>query len=323
MATKKASAKKSSSSRASTKPKSTSASAKTAEAKVVKSVSVSKKADSMFPKNLPNIILAELFGTFILTMVAFSAFGVSPLMRSTSGVLSWVSDPLFVGLALTVIVMALGTVSGVHINPAVTFGLWVARKIKLALVPVYWLSQFVGALLAVGILNVLTRGSFTVDLGSFASWDWAVFAIELIGTAIFLFGVVAILSHKDLSTGSKAIGIGMSLTIALIAGLGMLGAVQKADYDRYTKDMQAATTQEAASGIKTTRALLMNGPVLNPAVAVAVKEDHSVVDRLESATGTTATSSRFGLEEIVGTLVGAALGAGLYMLVTYRPKNEQ
>lgn len=330
MATKKASAKKSTSSRATAAKKTTVkkkpvATASAAVTTTKKTPVFSAKADkSLFPLNLPNIILSELLGTFILTIVAITAFGVSPFAASTAGVLgSWLVDPLFIGLTLMLLVMGLGAVSGAHVNPAVTFGFWTMRRIKTVMVPVYWLSQFLGALLAVGVMNVMTNGKFIISLSSFTHFNIPLLFIELIGAAIFMFGIAAVASRNDVSNGSKALGVGMSLAIGLIAGASMLLLVQKADYQKYSDTASASSTTDASS-VKAERPLYVNGPVLNPAVALAVREDSSIVTRIEGSTAdsTKTEPSRFGLEVIVGSLIGAALGGNLYLLVAYRPKSE-
>jgi glycerol uptake facilitator-like aquaporin len=329
MATKKASTKKSTSSRATAAKKTTvkkkpAVTAAATASAVKKAPVVVRKEKQLFPLNLPNIILSELLGTFILTIVAVTAFGVSPFAASTAGVLgSWVVDPLFIGLTLMILVMGLGAVSGAHVNPAVTFGFWAMRRIKTVMVPVYWLSQFLGALLAVGVLNVMTSGQFVISLSNFGQLNIPLLFIEIIGTAIFMFGIAGVASRNDVSNGAKAFGVGTALTIGLIAGASMLMLVQKADYKKYT---DASSDSSKAATVKVERPLYVNGPVLNPAVALAIREDSSIAQRIEGSSSTTTTpkteSSRFGLEVILGSLIGAALGGNLYLLVAYRPKNE-
>ena len=58
-------------------------------------------------------LIGEFIGTFLLTVVFMGTKG----------------DPLYLGLALTGIVLMVGTLSGAHLNPAVTVGAWVTRKI--------------------------------------------------------------------------------------------------------------------------------------------------------------------------------------------------
>ncbi len=329
MATKKASAKKSTSSRATAAKKTTTKKTVTSSAASAKKAPVlstkAKAEKSLFPVNLPNIILSELLGTFILTIVAITAFGVSPFAASTAGVLgSWLIDPLFIGITLMLLVMGVGAISGAHVNPAVTFGFWAMRRTKTVMVPVYWLSQFLGALLAIGVMNVMTNGSFTISLASFTQFNIPLLFIELIGAAIFMFGIAAVASRSDISNGVKSFGVGMALTIGLVAGTSMLILVQKADYKKYTDAASSTSLTENPTDAKVARPVYVNGPVLNPAVALAVSEDSSIAQRIEnsSSDGTKTEPSRFGLEVIVGSLVGAALGGNLYLLLAYRPKNE-
>jgi glycerol uptake facilitator-like aquaporin len=190
------------------------------------------------------------------------------------------------------------------------------------MVPVYWLSQFLGALLAIGVVNVMTNGQFTISLGSFTQLNMPLLFIELIGTAIFMFGIASVASRNDISNGTKALGVGTSLAIALIAGASMLMLVQKADYKKYTD--AASGSSAATSTAKVERPLYVNSAVLNPAVALAVREDSSIVKRIENSTDTSTKTepSRFGLEVVLGSLIGAALGGNLYLLIAYRPKNE-
>ncbi|MBP7837526.1 aquaporin, partial [Candidatus Saccharibacteria bacterium] len=68
----------------------------------------------------PTALLAELVGTFILTIVAIAG-GV----------------PLVVGFTMIVLVLVLGIVSGAHVNPAVTIGLWSIKKFEGRKVPFY------------------------------------------------------------------------------------------------------------------------------------------------------------------------------------------
>src|ERR671931_1958945 len=59
------------------------------------------------------------------------------------------------GLAIAVMVSALGHISGGHFNPAITLGFLVTRRIAPALAGVYWIAQFAGAVAAAAILRGL------------------------------------------------------------------------------------------------------------------------------------------------------------------------
>lgn len=107
--------------------------------------------------------VAEFIGAFTLTFIGTGA-------AAAAGA---VSDPSLIGvaiangLAIGVMVCALGHISGGHFNPAVTFGFLIARKIKPALAGVYWVVQFAGAALAALLVDELIPKSVTepVSLG--------------------------------------------------------------------------------------------------------------------------------------------------------------
>ena len=166
------------------------------ESVAAKSKSKRAKLGSTLPSNLINIVIAEIIGTFILTLTALFA----------SDVLS----SMYVGFALMLIVTAIGGISGAHVNPAVTFGLWSMRKLKTILVPFYWGAQFLGAMAAIVLIGSLTNGGFALSFDQFTAFSWNIFAIELIGTAVFVFGIAAILQRKEIKAAGQAFGIGLA-----------------------------------------------------------------------------------------------------------------
>lgn len=271
---------------------------------------VARETGSKLPSNIVNIVFAELVGTFVLTLVALATF------QETGA--------LYVGLALTLLVMAIGAVSGSHVNPAVTFGLWSMRRLKSILLPFYWGAQFLGAMLAVIVINLVSHNSLSLNFGHFISMDWTIFAAELVGVAVFIFGLAAATSRRDLSTGTRAVGVGLALMIGLVAGTTLYTATRSAEITSY----QAAYLDAQQSGSKDTPAIphvaYVKGVTLNPAVALAVTDRTD--SELNSSTGTSTTKetvySRFSLEVVLGTLVGAALGGNLYLLVAGRQKND-
>ncbi len=259
--------------------------------------SVSRESKSMkLPDNIVNIIFAELIGTFILTLVALLAF------KETAA--------LYVGLTLALLVVAIGTVSGAHVNPAVTFGLWTMRKIKAVLVPFYWGAQFLGAMLAVMTTSWMAGGSVKLNFDHFAQLNWSLMGVELVGAAVFMFGLGAAISRVDLSAGARALGVGFSLMVGLLVSSSLLAGVQA-----------AVDTGKITSVADVPHVLRVKGAALNPAVAVAATEATDSSFTGTRAIGTEKQYSRLGLEVLLGTLIGAALGGNLYLLVAGR-KNS-
>ncbi len=251
----------------------------------------------LLPTNIINIIFAELVGTFVLTLVALLT------VKETGS--------LYVGLTLTLLVLAIGVVSGAHVNPAVTFGLWSMRKLKTVLVPFYWGSQFIGAMLAVILMNAMANGNVKLNFDHFGQLNWALFGVELVGTAVFMFGLGAAVTRLDLSNTARALGVGLSLMTGLLVGGSLLASVQG-----------AIDTSKITSVSDVPHALRVKGASLNPAVALASTEATD-----SSFTGTRATTeekqyTRLGWETILGTLVGAAIGGNLWLLVAGRRVNQ-
>lgn len=278
---------------------------------------VSSKLDTKLPSNLINIVLAESIGTFILTLVAL--FSASVLA------------PLYVGLTLMVIVMTIGAISGAHVNPAITFGLWTMRKLKTVLLPFYWGAQFLGAMAAVVLIGSLTNGGFSVHFDQFTNFSWGIFTVELIGMAAFMFGIAAAISRKDLKVAGKAVGIGISLSVGLFIAGALMSYVQNIAYSKHAESQQNATAETQTNTNNPykqyPREVHISGATLNPAVALAVTEKTDT--QLQSSSPLPAENekahayTRLSLEVIAATLIGAALGGNLFLLVNYRNKEEE
>ena len=242
-------------------------------------------------KNLnvqPTALLAELVGTFILVVVAIT-----------------VANPIIVGFTMLILVIAIGAVSGAHVNPAVTFGLWASRKLDGIKVPFYWIMQFTGAIAALFVAQWFQGNGLGVSFGSFGSFEPKIFVAEILGTAVFTFTVAAAVSRKDLTESAKALGVGLGLLAGLAVGGGLLGAAS-----------QSATPAATASRISR-----VDGVTVNPAVALASTEKEAQTS-LQSLTGQAAPAkstkpvSRLTWETLVGTLLGGAIGTTLYVVTT-------
>ncbi len=262
----------------------------------VRTVSVTNKS-SLLPDNIANIVTAELLGTFILTLVAMLAF------KETIS--------LYVGLTVAALVLAVGAISGGHFNPAVSFGLWTMRKLKTILVPFYWLAQFIGAALAVVVTNWMTHDALKLNFEHvFATPNWSLVGVELVGTAVFVFGLAAVISRFEAGNGMRALGIGLSLTVGLLVSGSLLAGVQG-----------AIDTSKITSVADVPHALRVKGATLNPAVALASTEATDGSFTGSRAASTDKQFTRLGWETIIGPLVGAALGGNLYLLVAGRRNN--
>lgn len=96
--------------------------------------------------------IAEFVGTFVLVFTGCAAAVLA------GGRIGDVGISLAFGLALLAMVYTVGHVSGCHINPAVTLGLFISNKMPRKYAPGYWISQVAGGIVAAGVLLVIAHG---------------------------------------------------------------------------------------------------------------------------------------------------------------------
>ena len=165
---------------------------------MAQNVSVSSRGPQLPQPDLAKCLVAEVFGTFLLTVAAL----LSPPNLTFA----------IVGATLLVMVLAIGKVSGSHINPAVTVGLMTSRQFPVGAGFAYIAAQIVGAFLALGLGQLLGRTLPQTNPEVNAPW------FEILGTALFVFVVVRVVIAK-LPEAAAALGIGVALLIGIaIAG---------------------------------------------------------------------------------------------------------
>lgn len=151
--------------------------------------------------------VAEAFGTFTLCLV---------VSLSSSGQAS-VLTPVIAALCLGLFVYTIGSISGCHINPAVTIGLLMVKKIELKEAAKYIVFQFIGAILA-GL--VLTQLKIAVNPIAAGGVKEAV--AEGLGMIVFAFGIAAVV-YGDSKSQTKGLIIGGSLLLGIIIAI-MIGS---------------------------------------------------------------------------------------------------
>jgi MIP family channel proteins len=177
--------------------------------------------------NLLGAAVAELIGTFILIFTGCAVATAAILQRSTAGPLSYdsLAVALAFGLALTVVVAAIGHVSGAHVNPAVTLGLAATNKFPWQFVPIYIGAQLVGAILG-AIAVWVTYGEPGRELADVAATfpaedvgDIQAFLVEVLVTFILVFVVISVATDDRAPAGVAPLAVGFALACGvLIAG---------------------------------------------------------------------------------------------------------
>lgn len=147
-------------------------------------------------------------------MLVFAGTGAIVINDITDGRISHVGVALTFGLVVMALIYSLGDISGAHLNPAVTFGFWLAKRFPTKNVAPYILSQCIGALAASFVLSLLfvhpTLGA-TVPAGSSVQS----FVLEGILTAFLMFVILNVACGAK-ETGSMA-GAAIGAVIALEA----------------------------------------------------------------------------------------------------------
>ncbi len=162
---------------------------------------MSTTSDQAFNGHTLFAALAELVGTFFLTLVALTVS--APL------------TPYAVGLTLLVFVYAIGGLSGCHINPAVTLGLVASRRFPLMEGILYIAAQIGGAMLARIIAGMDIVGKLANDYTSGS------IGAEFIGFGILMLTVAATTENKVSKSGS-GIAVGGALLAGLLLSNGIL-----------------------------------------------------------------------------------------------------
>ena len=160
-------------------------------------------------------LVAEAFGTFCLV---FAGTGAAVVNEVTGGGVTHVGVALTFGLVVMTMIYTLGNVSGCHINPAVTLGLWAAGRFDRYLVLPYIGSQCVGACVASGMLRMLFPESRTLGATIPAGSDLQSLVLEFMLTLILMFVILSVATVGDAKRlGGIAIG-GVIGFEALFAG---------------------------------------------------------------------------------------------------------
>lgn len=210
-------------------------------------------------------LIAEFLGTFTL-----AAAIVGTAQNGPSAITA-----LF---ALAAIVMTIGTLSGAHVNPALTVAAWVSRRMGALRALGYIVAQILGAMLALVLLNTYIHATGSTESATMmqpqlfkapnitAGKEWYVFGSELIGTLIFGF--------------------------AFAAG---------------TRVLVERTTSGLTAGLAYFTALLIAGSLASMASATAILNPAVAITMQAFSYGNVWPVAIYGLASIVGAVIGFLL----------------
>jgi aquaporin Z len=162
---------------------------------------------------------AEALGTFVLVFGGTTA--IVGAIRMDAPIL--VVIPFAFGLALLAALYAFSEISGGHFNPAVSLAMFLDGRLNTTDLLGYWVSQFVGAILASLLLAVATSKASVAATATVPSSNGTAFVMEVAFTAIF----VAVILQSSLSerhSGTALIAIPLTLAAVHFAAIPFSGS---------------------------------------------------------------------------------------------------
>lgn len=165
--------------------------------------------------------LAELIGTFWLVLGGCGSAVLAAAFPELG--IGFAGVSLAFGLTVLTMAFAIGHISGCHLNPAVSFGLWAGGRFPAKDLAPYVIAQVIGAVAAAAVLYVIASGQPGWQPGGFATNGYgdlspgkytlmAVLVCEVVMTAVFLFVIMGA-TDKRAPAGLAPIAIGLCLTL--------------------------------------------------------------------------------------------------------------
>ncbi|CAM5665503.1 Aquaporin Z OS=Streptomyces antimycoticus OX=68175 GN=aqpZ PE=3 SV=1 [Streptomyces antimycoticus] len=169
-------------------------------------------------------VVAEFIGTAMLVL-----FGVGSLVLA-GDYINALGISLAFGFTLIAIAYAFGHISGCHINPAVTLGVLLAKRIDIRTAVQYWVAQFVGAIVGAAVLFLLANqvprlqtadafgsngygGRSPVGMGAGGA-----FLAEVLLTFLLVFVFLAV-THSVALVGGEPVPVGLALAAVNLIGI--------------------------------------------------------------------------------------------------------
>ena len=174
--------------------------------------------------------IAELIGTMVLVLFGCGSAAISGTMLGTLGI------ALAFGLSIVAMAYVIGDISGCHINPAVSIGMWIDGRMESKDLVMYIIFQCIGAIIGIALLAAIINSA--PMLGGYAATGLGqngfgtassvgldvvgAIIVEIILTFVFVFTVLGV--TKKAENGAVAgIVIGLTLAFVHIMGIPLTG----------------------------------------------------------------------------------------------------
>ncbi len=174
--------------------------------------------------------ISELIGTMVLVLFGCGSAAIAGKALGTLGI------AMAFGLSIVAMAYVIGDISGCHINPAVSIGMWIDGRLDAKDLVIYIIFQCIGAVIGIGILAViinsapslggyLTTGLGANGFGTASSVGLNVIGaviVEIILTFVFVFTVLGV-TKSEKTSAVAGIVIGLTLAFVHIMGIPLTG----------------------------------------------------------------------------------------------------
>ncbi|WP_291833585.1 aquaporin [Brevundimonas sp.] len=167
---------------------------------------------------------AEFVGTMVLVL-----FGCGAAVLGGFDHVGQLGIALAFGFAIVAMAYGIGPVSGCHVNPAVSLAAFVAGRMSLKDMGLYWVAQFLGAVAGAAIIGLIAKTGFTslgangFDAGSPGGYGLhAALVFEVVATAIFVVVILGVTGDKG-HGAFAGLAIGLTLAVIHIVGIQVTG----------------------------------------------------------------------------------------------------
>jgi len=154
---------------------------------------------------------AEFHGTFILVLIHAGVRVVAQVAKPLVN-LNEIEVAMASGLSLAGLIYSLGQVSGAHFNPVVTMAFTLRGVFAPWRIPIYWVMQFAGALVAGGVLRAIFGNVAGLGAPSpFNGTIWQAFVLEILCTYFFLTVILSTAEDHHVVGPNAALAVGFTL----------------------------------------------------------------------------------------------------------------
>ena len=174
--------------------------------------------------------ISELIGTMVLVLFGCGSAAIAGSVLGTFGI------AMAFGLSIVAMAYVIGDISGCHVNPAVSIGMWIDGRLETKDLLVYIVFQFIGAIIGIALLVMIINSA--PDLGGYVATGLGqngfgsassvgldvvgAILVEIILTFVFVFTVLVVTKKAENATVAGIV-IGLTLAFVHILGIPLTG----------------------------------------------------------------------------------------------------